>query len=140
MSDKLSLNASAEMLHVRNKVHGFAETGVGLLDGLTVHDQRDSSTVLRARLKTAYLLQPGWQGFVKLSVDHEFDGAAQDVTANVAAEDTDFTVHNPGLVNTRARIGLGSRVDLSRNIAWTVEGDVGNASSYGAKTGVTIRF
>jgi len=140
VSDKLTLNASAEMLHVRSKVHGFAETGVGLVDALAVSAQRDTSTVLRARLKTAYMLQPGWQGFAKLSVDHEFNDKKRDVTATVLAEDSAFTVRNPGLVNTRARIGLGSRIDLNRNIAWTVEGDVGNASSYGARTSVTVRF
>jgi len=137
---RASLDATAEVLRVSSKVHAFDETGVSALDALSVSAQRDNNTMLRARLTGGYMLQPNWQGFVKASLDQDFSNGMLDVTASVVSEDAAFTVRNPGFTGTRARIGLGSRVNLTPGLSWTVEGDVGNASSYGARTSVTLRF
>lgn len=51
-----------------------------------------------------------------------------------------MTVATPGFARTRFDAGLGARVDISDNIRWTVEGNVGNASRYGARTAITVSF
>ncbi|MFT3977960.1 MAG: autotransporter-associated beta strand repeat-containing protein, partial [Sphingomonas bacterium] len=139
-SNKASIDVSAEVLQVLGRVNGFTETGATPFDALTIGRQRDDVAVLRARLTGGYALRPNWQGFVRLGVDQELSDSMLNVTANVVSEDVDFTVRNPGVTHTRARFGLGSRVDLNSRMAWTVEGDVGNASSYGARTSMAIRF
>jgi hypothetical protein len=79
-------------------------------------------------------------GYLTVGVDQDLENGVHAVTANVALEDAAFSVFNPGLNSTRAKAGLGTRVNLGRNIMWNVEGNLGNASSYGVKTGVSFRF
>ena len=140
LGKRTSLDASAELLQVLSKVRSFTETGVDALTALSVRGQRDNVTVLRARLTAGYMLQPNWQGFARIGVDHELSEALPGVTANVISEDAAFTVRAKGLPDTRLRVGLGTQVDLNARMAWRLEGDVGNSSTYGVKTSIALRF
>ena len=51
-----------------------------------------------------------------------------------------MTVMNPGYTPTRVDASIGGRFDLTDAIRFTVEGNVGNASRYGGKASVSIRF
>ncbi|MDR6134540.1 autotransporter-associated beta strand protein, partial [Sphingomonas sp. SORGH_AS802] len=140
LGKRTSLDASVELLQVLSKVRSFGETGVDALTALSVRAQRDNVTVLRARLTAGYMVRPNWQGFARIGVDHELSEALPGVTANVISEDAAFTVRAKGLPNTRLRVGLGTQVDLNPRMAWRLEGDVGNSSTYGVKTSIALRF
>lgn len=137
---KFSIDLSTEVLRVLNKVDGFGETGVGALETLNVHSQREQFELLAGKLKLGYAFQPGVQGFVNLAVDHDLDELPHTVGANVSVESVNLSVTTPGFARTRFDAGLGLGVDISDAIRWTVEGSVGNASRYGAKTAITVRF
>lgn len=139
-SKQLSVDFSAELLSVLNKVNGFTETGVGALESLSVHAQRDSFELLAAKLKLGYQFQPNFQGYLGLSVDQDLQKRLHAVSANVSVENVNMTVANPGFVDTRFDATLGTKVDLTDAIHWTIEGSVGNSSRYGGKTAISIRF
>lgn len=139
-SKRLSVGFSAEMLGVLNKVKNFTETGVGALESLTTHAQRDSFEMLGADLKLGYEFQPGIQGFMAVSLDQDLQNRLHAVTANVSVETVNMTVTNPGYTPTRVDGSIGARFDLTDAIRFTVEGNAGNASRYGGKASVSIRF
>lgn len=139
-SKRLSVGFSAEMLGVLNKVKNFTETGVGALESLTTHAQRDSFEMLGADLKLGYEFQPGIQGFMAVSLDQDLQNRLHAVTANVSVETVNMTVMNPGYTPTRVDGSIGARFDLTDAIRFTVEGNAGNASRYGGKASVSIRF
>ena len=139
-SKRLSIAISSELLSVLNKIKRFTETGVGELESLSVHAQRDRFEMLSAKLKLGYEFQPGIQGYMGLSLDQDLQNRLHTVSANVRVEDVNMTVANPGFVDTRFDASLGAKVDLTDAIRWTIEGNVGNASHYGGKTSISIRF
>ncbi|KHL26565.1 hypothetical protein PK98_09325 [Croceibacterium mercuriale] len=139
-SPRANLAASAEVLGVTSRVDGFAEGGALPFDALNVARQRNTSSVVRARITGGYRLAPNWQAFVKLGLDQDLSDTPLGVTASVISEDAPFTVANPGFTDTRAHIGGGTAVDITPGLRWSVEGDVGNASRVGARTSVTLRF
>ena len=139
-SKRLSIGFSAELLSVLNKVGGFTETGVGALETLSVHAQRERFEMLGADLTLGYQFKPSIQGYLKVSVDQELSDRMHAVSANVRVETANMTVANPGYVHTRADATLGARFDLTDAIRWTIEGQAGNASRYGGKTSISIRF
>lgn len=139
-SNKLSVDFSAEVLSVLNKVDGFAEAEVGRLEALSVRNQRDQFEMAAAKLNLGYQFTPTVQGFLNLSVDHDLQDRMKEVTANVVVEAVNMTVASPGIARTRFDAGMGARVNLSDSIRWTVEGQLGNASRYGARTAIAIRF
>lgn len=139
-SNRLSVDFSAELLSVLNKVKSFTETGVGALESLSIHAQRDSFEVLGADLKLGYEFQPGIQGFMAVSLDQDLEDRLHAVSANVSVEAINMTVMNPGYTPTRVDATIGGRFDLTDAIRFTVEGNAGNASRYGGKASVSIRF
>lgn len=139
-SQKVSVNISAEALSILNKIDGFTETGVGALEALSVHQQRNRFEMASAKVKLGYQFSPSVQGYVNLSVDHDLQGGMKDITANVSVETVDMKVVSPGLTRTRVASGAGARVQISDGVVWSVEGQVGNASRVGARTALTIRF
>lgn len=139
-SNRLSVGFSAELLSVLNKVKNFTETGVGPLESLMIHDQRDRFEVLGADLNLGYEFQPGIQGFMAVSVDQDLQNRLHEVSANVLVEAVSMTVTNPGSTSTRVDGSIGARFDLTDAIRFTVEGNAGNASRYGGKASVSIRF
>lgn len=138
--DKVSLNANIELLGVRTSVDAFTETEAAALENLSVSAQREHFTMLATSIKVGYKFTPRAQAFVTLSTDHEMGTNAHIVTAKVAVEDVAFTVANPGVSKTRFKAGLGTQVQLTDAITWGTEANIGNTSSYGAKTSVRIRF
>lgn len=138
--DKVSLNANLELLGVRTSVDGFTETNAAALENLTVSAQREHFTMLATSIKVGYKFTPHAQGFLTLSTDHEMGTEDHLVTAKVAVEDVAFTVANPGVSKTRFKVGVGTQVQISDAVTWGTEANVGNASSYGAKTSVRVRF
>lgn len=139
-SKRLSVGFSAEVLSVLNKVDGFTETGVGALEALSVHAQRERYEVLGADLKLGYQFQPSIQGFLAVSLDQDLSDRLHAVSANVSVESVNMTVVNPGFTATRVDGTIGARFDLTDAIRFTVEGNAGNASRYGGKASVSIRF
>lgn len=139
-SKRLSVGFSAEVLSVLNKVDGFTETGVGALEALSVHAQRERYEVLGADLKLGYQFQPNIQGFMAVSLDQDLSDRLHAVSANVSVESVNMTVMNPGFTATRVDGTIGARVDLTDAIRFTIEGNAGNASRYGGKASVSIRF
>ncbi len=139
-SKRLSVGFSAEVLSVLNKVDSFTETGVGALESLTVHAQRERYEVLGADLKLGYEFQPGIQGFMAVSLDQDLSDRLHAVSANVSVESVNMTVMNPGFSATRVDGTIGARFDLTDAIRFTIEGNAGNASRYGGKAAVSIRF
>lgn len=139
-SGKLSVDLSVEGLNVLNKVDAFTETGVGALEALAVHQQRERFWTVAGDLRLGYAFTPRVQGFMTLSVDHDLDDALHQVSANVRVETVSMTVANPGFAATRFAGGLGARVDISDAVRWTIQGEAGNASRYGARTALTLRF
>lgn len=135
-----SVNFTAEALSVLNKIDGFTETGVGPLEALSVHRQRDRFEMASATVKFGYQFSRAVQGYFNMSVDHDLQGSMKDVTANVSVETVNMTVASPGITRTRFDSGIGARVQISEGVTWSVEGQVGNASRHGAKTALTIRF
>jgi hypothetical protein len=135
-----SVDATLEVLGVRTSVAGFTETGAAALENLSVAAQRDRFAMVATNVEVGYQLSSSAVGYLTLGVDQDLESGVHAVTANVALEDAAFSVFNPGLNSTRAKAGLGARVNLGSNIIWNVEGNMGNASSYGAKTGVSFRF
>lgn len=135
-----SVDATLEVLGVRTSVDGFTETGSAALENLSVAGQRDRFAMLATDVEVGYQLSKSAQGYLTLALDQDLEKGVHAVTANVALESVAFSVVNPGLNATRAKIGLGTRVNLGSNILWNVEGNVGNSSSYGVKTGVSFRF
>lgn len=139
-SNRLSIGFSAEVHSILNKVDSFTEEGVGALESLTLHAQRKSFEMLGADLKLGYEFQPGIQGFMAVSLDQDLEDQLQAVSANVSVEAVNMTVMNPGYTPTRVDGSIGARFDLTDAIRFTVEGNVGNASRYGGKAAVSIRF
>lgn len=139
-SKRLSVGFSAEVLSVLNKVDGFTETGVGALEALSVHAQRERYEVLGADLKLGYQFQPSIQGFLAVSLDQDLSDRLHAVSANVSVESVNMTVVNPGFTATRVDGTIGARFDLTDAIRFTIEGNAGNASRYGGKASVSIRF
>ena len=131
---------SGETLSILNKVDSFTEEGVGALESLTLHAQRKSFEMLGADLKLGYEFQPGIQGFMAVSLDQDLEDKLQAVSANVSVEAVNMTVMTPGYTPTRVDGSIGARFDLTDAIRFTVEGNAGNASRYGGKASVSIRF
>lgn len=139
-SDKLSVDFAAELLSVLNKIDGFVEAEVGKLETLAVHRQRDKFEMAGAKINLGYQFTPAVKGFLNLSVDHDLQDRMKEVSANVVVEAANMTVVSPGISRTRFDAGMGVRVNISDSVRWTIEGQLGNASRYGARTAISMRF
>lgn len=135
-----SVAATAELLAGRTKVDNFKETGASALENLSVDHQWNTFTMLVSNVEVAYQMAPSAQLLFTLGLDQDIDDKLQAVTARVENEATRFTVTNHGLSETRIKAGLGTRINISDNVVWSSEANIGNASMYSYKTGVSIRF
>nr|WP_315459270.1 autotransporter-associated beta strand repeat-containing protein [uncultured Sphingorhabdus sp.] len=136
----VSVAATVELLAGRTKVENFMETGASALENLNVANQRNDFVMLASNLEVAYQVAPSAQLLLTLGLDQEIDDELQSVTAKVENEATSFTVANNGLNATRVKVGFGTRINISDSIVWNAEANVGNASMYSYKTGLTVRF
>jgi fibronectin-binding autotransporter adhesin len=136
----LSVAATVELLAGLTKIDNFMETGASALENLNVGNQRNSFVMLASNLEVAYQVAPSAQLLFTLGLDQDIDDKLQAVTASVENEATSFTVANHGLTSTRVKVGIGTRINISENIAWNAEANIGNASLYSYKTGLTVRF
>ena len=139
-ANRLSVDVSAELLSVLNKVDGFDETAIGALERLAVHAQRDRFEMVTADVKLGYAFQPGLKGYLGLSIDQDLQDRLNVVSANVSVESVNMTIANPGFTSTRASATLGAAVNVTDAIRWTVEGNAGNGARYGGRTSISISF
>lgn len=137
---KVNVDATAEVLGLRQKVRAFTETGVGPLDALTVHEQRDTYYEVKAKMNIGYAVDKNAVAFLSLEVEHELNYKNRVITANVSVETIDFTVENPSLKETTARIGAGANINVAKDMMLNFQGAAGTNDSYNFGAGLKYSF
>jgi fibronectin-binding autotransporter adhesin len=115
-----------------SSVDSISETGPSG-ENLRVASQSNSSTILEFGLGGAHRVNSRFGVNGRIGVEHNFQSARRDVSANVVGEPTSFTVQSAGLGETHYVFSVGSRYDLTKrfNVGADFKGTFGNDARVG---------
>jgi len=136
----LLVDASLELLGVNTSVSGFTESGVDVLDSLSVHRQSENYAMLKSHVKLGYQVAPAVTVSASLALDQDLSHGMRSVAANVSVEDVTMTQANRGLASTRLKGGLGVQAHLTSAILWSTDAYLGTMSASGVKSSLSFRF
>lgn len=142
--DDLLLTGTLGAMHFNTKVSAFDELNTTTLEALSVDEQRTSGNGILAKVGVASQLNDKWMLGSELSYLHMHGASDYDVTANVAVEETNFTVSNPGAGESLLGLNLSAKYQIENN--WLasfdakITGENGLSGDYQAKLGINYSF
>jgi hypothetical protein len=136
----LKLNATTELLGTSQKVNAFSETGVSVLDAMSVKEQSNSSTSLKADVRLGYMMSQDAQGYVKMGMNQRLSDSMRSLSANVKAEAARFTIQNPGLSSSQFTLGMGTIVQLNKSTMINFDATGGTGNAYNVDLGLKYTF
>jgi hypothetical protein len=136
----LKLNATTELLGTSQKVNAFSESGVSVLDAMSVKEQSSSSTSLKADVRLGYMMSQDAQGYVKMGMNQRLSDSMRSLSANVKAEAASFTIQNPGLSSSQFTLGMGTIVQLNKSTMINFDATGGTGNAYNVDLGLKYTF
>lgn len=136
----LKFNATTELLGTSQKVDAFSESGVSVLEAMTVHEQSHTSTNLKADFRLGYMMSQDAQGYVKMGMNHRLSDSMRSLSANVKAEAASFTLQNPGLASSQFTLGMGTIVQLNKSTMVNFDATGGTGNAYNVDLGLKYTF
>jgi len=112
----MALAMGLDVVHYTATVDGFTESNVGnLLDSLDVHKQKSSGTAVIATVGVSGNYTKNLRFGADLRLTSYGSGKEHKISANVAPEQTVFTVGHEGVGNTIFGLGLSSEYKINKD-------------------------
>jgi autotransporter-associated beta strand protein len=114
----MALALGLDVIHYQAKVDGFTESNVGnLLDSLDVHQQKSNGTAVVASVGVSGKYTKNLTFGADLRLTSYGSGKEHKVSANVAPEQTVFTVGHYGVGNSIFGLGLSAEYKINKDSA-----------------------
>jgi hypothetical protein len=112
----VALALGLDVIHYQSKVDAFTESNAGnLLDSLHVHQQKNSGTAVVAKVGVSGKYTKNLTFGADLRLTSYGSGREHLVSANVAPEQTVFTVGHNGVGNSIFGLGLSAEYKMSKD-------------------------
>jgi outer membrane autotransporter protein len=139
-----SIKPEIKLAYSDSSVDGFSEKNRDVSEALRVQGIDASSLI------TELAINADWEVVSKLNlkgriaVNHDFEDASRDVTANLEKETTDFTVRAPGMGQTEVNFTVGATYNFTDRIGFGVSykggynPDANFSNTYSCNLGITF--
>jgi hypothetical protein len=139
------LDLSGEVIGVDEVLHNFTETtgavaGAGALDLMNLHETNHTAWVGRLDAKLGTELTKNAVGYVDVTYEHELGRQMTPITGNVAVENVNYTVNNPGLARDRVVAGLGAKLNVTPTLQFNLDAKGGTNAAYTFGGGLRLSF
>ena len=139
-----TIKPEIKLAYINSSVDGFSEKNHDASEALRVQGIDANSLITELAINGDWAVASKLNLRGRIAVNHDFEDASRDVTANLVKESTDFTVLAPGMGQTEVNFTVGATYSITDRVGFGVSykggynPDADFASTYSCNLGITF--